>query len=247
MNNKPVQLYLIGGITGLLGGLLMVISSGLVLFHVQAAYLGTPEQKMAFIASHPLVGVTHGIGVASLILIVPTVIALFALLRTVATARSFFGIGFALLWLCIEMVEHLSQTAPLRALSELYNTPPSLPQTTPLNASGEFDPFSRGIAMSIYHVSEELWEAFSRTGGFMSALMSLCYGLALIKAGNPPSPPLKRGVGGISGYLFLIAVIALPIGLAISGVGTQLHVAVRGLAFCIVAVSLIKIAMTKEE
>ncbi len=230
MNNKPVQLYLIGGITGLLGGILMVISSGLVLFRVQAAYLGTPEQKMAFIASHPLVGVTHGIGVASLILIVPTVIALFALLRMVATARSFLGIGFALLWLLIEMVEHLSQTAPLRALSQLYN-----------------DLLTREMAMSIHNVLDEFWEAFSRTGAFLSALMFLCYGLALIKAGNPPSPPLKRGVGGISGYLFLIAVIALPIGLVIPGVGLQLHIAVRGLAFFIVSVSLIKIATTREE
>ncbi|MBI1929519.1 hypothetical protein HYR99_35395 [Candidatus Poribacteria bacterium] len=219
MNNKPVQLYLIGGITGLLGGLLMVISSGLVLFRVQAAYLGTPEQKMAFIASHPLVGVTHGIGVASLILIVSTVIALFVLLRTVATARSFLGTGFALLWLCIEMVEHLSQTAPLRALSQLYN-----------------DPLNREMAMSIHNVLDEFWEAFSRTGAFLSALMFLCYGLALMKGGNR-----------VSGYLFLIAVIALPIGLVIPGVGLQLHVVVRGLAYFIVSVSLIKIATAKEE
>jgi hypothetical protein len=219
MNNKPVQLYLIGGITGLLGGLLMVISSGLVLFRVQAAYLGTPEQKMAFIASHPLVGVAHGIGVASLILIVSTVIALFVLLRTVATARSFLGIGFALLWLCIEMVEHLSQTAPLRALSQLYN-----------------DPLTREMAMSIHNVLDEFWEAFSRTGAFISVLLCLCYGPALMKGGNR-----------ISGYLFLIAVIALPIGLVIPGAGLQLHVAVRGLAFCIVAGSLIKIATAREE
>ena len=219
MNHKPVALYLIGGITGLLGSLLMLITSYLVTFRLQAAYLGTQDGKMAFIASHPLVGITHGLGVASLILIVPTVVALFVLLNPVATARSFLGTGFALLWLCIELVGQLSQTAPLRALSELYN-----------------DLLTLQTAVAIYNVSEEFWEACSLTGTFLSAIMSLCYGLALIGGWNRPS-----------GYLFLIAILAFPIGLAIPGVGIQLHVALRGLAFFIVAGVLLKMATSRKE
>ena len=68
MNNKPVGLYLIGGVAGFLSGVLMLVSSYIVVVRLQDAALGTPALK--------LVGVTHGLSVVSLILIVPTVIAL---------------------------------------------------------------------------------------------------------------------------------------------------------------------------
>jgi hypothetical protein len=209
MNNKPIELYLIGGATGLLSGALMLISSCLVTFRLQTASLGTPDLR--------LVGVTHGLSVVSLILIVPTVVALFVLLNTVVTARSFLGLGFAMIWIIIEMVGHLSQTAPLRALNELYQNQPA-------------------HAISLYQVSEEFWEALLLTGTFFAGLTALCYGLALIGGWNR-----------LSGYLFLLTIPAFPTGLLIPGVGVQLHVFLRGLAFLIVAGILIKIAMAQEE
>ena len=210
MNDKPVELYLIGSITGFLGSALMLILSYLFIFRVQAVSLGTPDLK--------LVGITNGLGVVSLILIVPTMVALFALLSTVATARGFLGAAFALLWICIEIVGYLSQTAPLRTLNELYS-----------------DPSTRETAMSIYRVSEEFWEALSRTGAFFSVLMSLCYGLAFIAKWNRPA-----------GYLFLLSILAFPIGMLIPNLGVHLHIALRGLAFFIVAGVLIKVAMSEE-
>ncbi|MCH8290974.1 hypothetical protein IH992_07740 [Candidatus Poribacteria bacterium] len=218
MNDKPVELYLIGGIAGFFGSLLMIASGYLGIFQIQGAYLGEANQKMAFIASHPLVGITHGLSVLSLLLIVPTVVAVFVLLNIAVTARSFLGTGFALLWLSIEMVGHLSQTAPLRGWSELYKNMPT-----------------REMAAAIYSVSGEFWEAFSRAGTCLSALMSLCYGLILIKDWNRPA-----------GYLFLIAFLAFPIGLLIPRVGMELHVILRGIAFIIVSGVLIQVA-TKGE
>ena len=132
MNDKPVGLNLIGGIAGFLSGVLMLVSSYIVVMRLQDAALGTPALK--------LVGVTHGLSVVSLILIVPTVIALFVLLNATTTTRSYLGLGFAMIWLVLEMVGHLSQTAPLRTLGELHADHPT-------------------HAMAIYQVSEEFAEA----------------------------------------------------------------------------------------
>ena len=209
MNNKPVGLSLIGGTTGFLSGVLMLVSSYLVVVRLQGAALGTPELK--------LVGVTHGLSVVSLILIVPTVIALFVRLNTVATTRSYLGLGFATMWLVMETVGHLSQTAPLRALGELHADHPT-------------------HAMAIYQVSEEFAEALLLTGTFFAALTALCYGLSLISSWNRPA-----------GYIFLIAVLAFPVGLWIPQVGIQLHVVLRALAFLIVSGALVKIASSEEE
>ena len=209
MNKKPAELYLIGGAAGFLSGVLMLVSSYLVVMRLQAAALGTPELK--------LVGVTHGLSVVSLILIVPMVIALFVLLNTVVRTRSYLGLGFAAMWLVIEMVGHLSQTAPLRALGELHANHPT-------------------HAMAIYQVSSEFTEALLLTGTFFASLTALCYGLSLIGGWNR-----------LAGYTFLIAVLAFPIGMQISGIGIQLHVVLRALAFLIMSGALIKTATTEEE
>lgn len=211
MKNRPTELYLIGGITGLLGGIFMFMPSYLSIFHVHAAHLGSPDLK--------LVGIAHGFSVVSLILITPAVFALFALLKSTSATRSYLGLGFALLWIGIGIVGHLSQTAPLRTLSEFYDKPQS-----------------RETAMLIYHFSEEFWEALSRTSAFFAVLMSLCYGLALIKSWNRPS-----------GYLFLLAIIAFPIGFFIPQIDVQLHIILRSLGFILAGVALIKIAASKAE
>ena len=209
MNNKPVELYLIGGAAGFLSGVLMLISSYLIVMRLQAAGLGTPELK--------LLGVTHGLSVVSLILIVPTVIALFVLLKTVVTARSYLGFGFATMWIVIEMVGHLAQTAPLRTLGELHADHPT-------------------HAMAIYQVLGEYAEALLLTGTFFATLTALCYGLSLVGGRNR-----------LGGYIFLLAALAFPIGKWIPMLGIQLHVVLRALAFLIVSGVLIKIAAADED
>ncbi len=209
MNNKPVELYLIGGAAGFLSGVLMLVSSYLIVMRLQAAALGTPVLK--------LLGVTHGLSVVSLILIVPTVIALFVWLKTGGMARSYLGLGFAVMWVVIEMVGHLSQTAPLRTLGELHADHPA-------------------HAMAIYQVSGEFAEALLLTGTFFATLTALCYGLSLIGGRNR-----------LAGYIFFLAILAFPLGRWIPVAGIQLHVVLRALAFLIVSGALIKIAASDED
>lgn len=218
MNGKSAGVYLVGGITGVLSGILMIASAYLVMFHLRGTEIGSAEEQLGFIAQHPLAGIVHGLGVVSLILIAPTVIATLCLLGTTAPVRGSIATGFAALWVTVEIVGHLSQTAPLRALGELYTIP----------ASSE-------MALSIYQVSQEFWEALSMTAAFFCVLMCLCSGSAL-------AAKLSR----TSGYALLIAAIAFPIGLLIHGVGIQLHVALRGLAFILLSVALIQNSGTTE-
>ena len=218
MNGKSTGLYLVGGIAGLLSGILMIVSGYLVMFHLKETFIGSAEQQLGFIAHHPLSGIVHGLSVVSLILIVPMIVALLALLGTTAPIRGFLGIGFAALWVFVEIVGHLSQTAPLRALGELYT-----------------NPSANEMALSIYQVSQEFWEALSMTAAFFCVLMCLCSGSALV------AKPTRS-----SGYALLIAAIAFPIGLLFPSVGIQLHVAVRGLAFILLSGALIQISRIKE-
>ena len=218
MNGKFTGLYLVGGITGLLSGILMIASAGVVTFRLKETLVGSTEQQLGFIAHNPLSGIVHGLGVVSLILIVPLVIAMLNVLGTTAYTRGFLATGFAAIWIVVEIVGHLSQTAPLRVLGELYT-----------NAS------SSEMALSIYQVSQEFWEALSMTAAFFCVLMCLCSGSALV------AKPTRT-----SGYVFLIAAIAFPIGLLFPNVGIQLHVAVRGLAFILLSVALIQSSRTEE-
>jgi len=218
MKKKPVELYLIGGTTGFLGGILMLVASYLIVFRVELPGVGLPAQQLAYIAEHPLVGVTHGVSVAALMLIVPTVVALFVLLNTVVVARGYLGVGFATVWIIVEMVGHLAQTAPFRALSDLYN-----------------NLLHRDAAVALYHFVEEFAEAMTLTSATLACLAAICYGLALIEGWNR-----------VSGYLFFLAVLAFPIGLFIPDIGVQLHVALRGLAFLVVGGVLINIALTED-
>ena len=219
MNDKPVKLYLVSGITGLVGGILMIVAACMVMFQLQDAYVGAAKEKMEFIAGMPLVGITHGLSFVSLLLITPAVVALFVLLRSVATARTFLGLTFALFWIVIEMIGHLSHTAPLRTLTELY----SVEET-------------RQIAIAIYSVSDELWEALSRAAGFVAVLMFICYGLVFVAARNV-----------LLSILILLACIAFPVGMVWQNIGIQPHVILRGLALIIISGVLIKAVVTEED
>ena len=87
MNGKSAGLYLVGGITGLLSGILMFVSGCLVIFRLKETLIGTAEQQLGFIAHHPLSGIVHGLSVVSLILIVPTIIAVLNLLGITTPTR----------------------------------------------------------------------------------------------------------------------------------------------------------------
>ena len=218
MNGKSTVLYLVGGITGLLSGILMFASACVVTFRLKETLVGSTEQQLEYIAHNPLTGIVHGLGVVSLILIVPMVIAMLNLLGTTAFTRGSLATGFAAIWIIVEIVGHLSQTAPLRALGHLYT-----------------NPSSSEMALSISQVPQEFWEALSMTAAFFCVLMCLCSGSALV------AKPTRT-----SGYVFLIAAIAFPIGLLFPTIGIQLHVAVRGLAFILLSAALIQNSRTKE-
>ena len=195
MDKKLSSLYRLGGLTGGLSGFLMLGSSIWFIFG-----LSTPsEEQLEFIGK---VGVYHGIGVVSIILLLPTLLAGYGLLSSDASSRSTLGASFAIPWLVIELIAHCSQTAPLNSLSELVD-----------------ESATAAIGTSLYALWAEWGEALFMTGAFLCVLLALCYGSALHSWGNP-----------VAGYLFLISVVAFPVGVFLD-FGIQLHVLFRGIAF----------------
>ncbi len=192
MDKKLSSLYRLGGLTGGLSGFLMLASSIWFIFGLSA------------ISSLPsgTVGIYHGIGVVSIILLVPTLLAGYGLLSSDASSRSTLGASFAIPWLVIELIAHCSQTAPLNSLSELAS-----------------ESATKAIGTSLYALWAEWGEALFMTGAFLCALLAVCYGSALHSWGNP-----------VAGYLFFVSVIAFPVGVLFD-FGIQLHVLIRGIAF----------------
>ena len=192
MDKKLSSLYRLGGLTGGLSGFLMLASSLWFIFGLSAT------------SSLPsgAVGIYHGIGVVSIILLVPTLLAGYGLLSSDASSRSTLGAGFAIPWLVIELIAHCSQTAPLNSLSELAS-----------------ESATKAIGTSLYALWAEWGEALFMTGAFLCSLLAVCYGSALHSWGNP-----------VAGYLFFVSVIAFPVGVLFD-FGIQLHVLIRGIAF----------------
>ncbi len=196
MEKQLSTLYRLGGLTGILSGLLMVVSSIWFIFSLSS--IGSDPSAEQF----GKIGIFHGIGVVTIILLVPTLLASYGLLSSEAPARSALGASIALLWLVVELVAHCSQTAPINALSELVGESTTAAIRTPF-----------------YALWVEWGEALFMTGAFLCALLALCYGSALYTWGNL-----------IAGYLFFIAIIAFPIGIFLN-LDVQLHVIIRGVAF----------------
>lgn len=192
MDKKLSSLHRLGGLTGGLSGFLMFASSLWFIFGLSA------------ISSLPsgTVGIYHGIGVVSIILLVPTLLAGYGLLSSDASSRSTLGASFAIPWLVIELIAHCSQTAPLNSLSELAS-----------------ESATKAIGTSLYALWTEWGEALFMTGAFLCVLLSICYGSALLSWGN-----------SVAGYLFFVSAIAFPVGVLLD-FGIQLHVLIRGVAF----------------
>lgn len=195
MDKKLSSLYRLGGLTGSLSGFLMLASSIWFIFALSAP----SEEQLEFIGK---VGVYHGIGVVSIILLLPTLLAGYGLLSSDASSRSALGASFAIPWLIVELIAHCSQTAPLNSLSEL---------------AGESA--TAAIGTSFYVLWAEWGEALFMTGAFLCTLLAICYGSALHSWGNT-----------VAGYLFFILAIAFPVGVFFD-FGIQLHVLIRGIAF----------------
>ncbi len=179
------RIYFIGGLTSFIGGLLMLFTS--ILFLIQ----GDERQD-----------VIHGISVVIPILVVPTVIATTALLIKDVKTGALLGIGFAALWVVIELIAHGSQSAPLSTINEL------MPNSTTEKAE-----------KNLIAVWEEWGNALIKISAFLFSLSALCYGLALRTWGNPTSA-----------YLLIIAALSFAITF-IPGVHFYWHVLVRGIAF----------------
>ncbi len=192
MDKKLSSLYRLGGLTGGLSGFLMLASSIWFIFGLSAT------------SSLPsgTVGIYHGLGVISIILLVPTLLAGYGLLSSDAGSRSTLGASFAIPWLVVELIAHCSQTAPLNSLSELAS-----------------ESATKAIGTSLYALWTEWGEALFMTGAFLCSLLAMCYGSALHSWGNT-----------VASYLFFVSVIAFPVGVFLD-LGIQLHVLIRGVAF----------------
>lgn len=184
------RLYFIGGLTSILGGILMLLTS--ILFIIQGEQ--SPDLKP----------VIHGVSIVILILVVPTIIATTVLLNKDVKTGALLGLGFATLWIVIELLAHGSQTAPLKKLNEL------LPDT---------ESSIESIETAVKWVWNEWTEALLLTGSFFFTLSALSYGLSIRSWGNPASA-----------YLLLIAAIAFPITM-ILGINHYWFVLIRGISF----------------
>lgn len=177
-----------------------MLGSSIWFFFQLASIASLPSvEKFASIGK---IGIFHGIGVVTMILLVPTLLASYGLLSSERTSKSILGIGFAIPWILIELIAHCSQTAPLNSLSELAS-----------------EPSTATIGASLYTLWAEWGEALFMTGAFLSMLLAICYGVAFHVWGN-----------AVTSYLFFGAALAFPLGILLN-MEVHLHVLIRGVAF----------------
>ena len=217
MDKKLSSLYRLGGLAGILSGFLMLASSVWFIFDLSSVFLLPTKEQLELIGK---IGIYHGIGVVTLILLIPTLLASYGLLSSEAGVRSILGTTFAVSWLIIELIAHCSQTAPLRVLSELASESATV-----------------SIGTSFYTLWAEWGEALFMTGAFLCVLLALCYGSALSSWGN-----------SVAAYLFFISVVAFPVGVILfNDFGIQLHVLTRGIAFLFLGGILIQAPLVEED
>ncbi len=167
MNDDSKDLYSIGGVTAILSGLLIVFSS----------YWFAFQDK----DSHTVV---HGLSVVMLILLIPTILATTVLLIKEQKTGALLGVGFAIFWIVIELIAHISQTAPLKTISEIFPVP-----------DGETSDFGK--------VWQEWITACKLLGAFLFSMSALCYGLTLRKWGNSASSYLLIFAGIVFALTFI--------------------------------------------
>jgi len=204
MEKKLSSLYRLGGLTGVLSGTLMFISGIWFIFNLSAIVSDMSNINFEELGR---IGIFHGLGVVSLILLVPTLLAGYGLLASEAHTRAALGASLAIPWLLIELVAHCSQTAPLPLFSELAGASSNAAAMTEL----------------LYKFWAEWGEALLMTSAFLCVLVALCYGSALYSWGNP-----------VAGALFLLSILGFPADVLLKTwlhLEIQLHLLLRGLAF----------------
>lgn len=184
MTDDSKSLYSFGGISAILSGILMIFTSIWFLFRADSR----PD-------------VIHGVSVVMLILVVPTIIAITTLLVKEVKTGTLLGVGFAGLWILLELISHGSQSAPLNKLNEL------IPETT-----------QEGVDTAIKSVWLEFGDALMMIAAFSFSVAAICYGIALRKWGNSISAHLLM----LSVFVFLLTFIPM--------VDLYWHILIRGIA-----------------
>ncbi len=184
MVDDSKSLYSFGGISAILSGILMVFISIWFLFKFE----NRPD-------------VMHGISIVMLILVVPTVIALTALLVKEVKTGTLLGVGFAGLWILLELIAHCSQSAPLKYINEMLRN----------TATQDF-------GQNFNKVWSEWGNALMMIAAFSFSVAAICYGISIRKWGNTASAYLLI----LSAIVFLITFIPL--------VDLYWHILIRGIA-----------------
>lgn len=184
MIDDSKSLYSFGGISAILSGLLMVFISIWFLFRSDSQ----PD-------------VMHGVSVVMLILVVPTVIAITVLLIKEVKTGTLLGVGFAGLWIMLELIAHCSQSAPLKTVNVL------LQETT-----------TQDFGQNFNQVWEEWGDALMMIAAFSFSVSAICYSTSLRKWGN-----------SISAYLLILSAIVFLFTF-IPMVNLYWHILIRGIA-----------------
>lgn len=185
MNDNSKSLCFLGGTSAVLSGLLMIFLSYWFTFRPEATH-----------------DTMHGVSVVMLILVVPTVVATTVLLIKDAKTGALLGVGFATLWIVLELIAHCSQTAPLKTLHALIQ-----------------ETATQGIGDKINLVWQEWSQALTLIGAFLFSVAALCYGTSLREWGN-----------SASAYLMILSAIVFAITF-IPGVSFYWHILIRGITF----------------
>ncbi len=192
MSDNSKSLYKFGGTTAIISGLLMIFLGYWFIFQSN-----TKSEAM------------HGAGVVMTLLLVPTVLATTILLLKDAKYGTLLGVGFATLWIVIELLAHSSQTAPLKEIKELIPSSEDQDLKTAIKSAG----------LDLAFVWLALAETFTRLGGFLYSVSAIFYSTALRKWGN-----------AISANLFFISAIVFVLTF-IPGIHFYWHLPIRGITF----------------
>ena len=185
MNDDSKNLCFLGGVTSVLSGLSMIFLSYWFGFQPESTH-----------------DAMHGISVVTLILVVPTIVATTVLLIKDAQTSTLLGVGFATLWIVLELIAHCSQTSPLKTVNQLIQT----------TATEDF-----GNTFNI--VWQEWGKALTLIRAFLFSVSALCYVVSLRSWGN-----------SVSAYLLIFSAIVFAVTFT-SWVDFYWHILVRGIAF----------------
>ena len=185
MNDDSKNLYFLGGITSIFSGLSMIFLSYWFGFQPESTH-----------------DAMHGVSVVMLILVVPTVVATTVLLIKDAKTSALLGVGFATLWIVLELIAHCSQTSPLKTVNQLI-------QTTATEDFGN----------TFNTVWQEWGMALTLISAFLFSVSALCYAVSLRSWGN-----------SVSAYLLIFSAIVFAVTFT-PWVDFYWHILVRGIAF----------------